>query len=123
MDMNDYQAVAHQTAIYPDLYIGVGEIGPNRIAPWLYPSIGLVGEAGELANKVKKILRDHNGEMDGDMRHEIALELGDVLWYVAELAGAIGYSLGSIAEMNEANLRNRAATNSLRGSGDGRGEE
>ena len=120
MDMNDYQAVAHQTAIYPDLYIGVGEIGPNRIAPWLYPSIGLVGDAGELANKVKKILRDRNGRIDGDTRHEIALELGDVLWYVADLAGAIGYSLGSIAEMNEAKLRARAVHNSLHGSGDNR---
>ena len=120
MDMNDYQAIAGMTSVYPDLYIGIGEIGPEEAAPYLYPTLGLVGEAGELANKVKKILRDRNGRIDGDARHEIALELGDVLWYVADLAGAIGYSLSSIAEMNEAKLRARAANNSLHGSGDNR---
>lgn len=122
MTLNDYQKIAHSTAIYPNIYVGDGEtpIMMTTYAPYLYPTLGLVGEAGELANKVKKIFRDHGGLIDGDAKHAIVMELGDVLWYVAELATALGYTLDSVAELNEAKLRARAAEAKLKGDGDNR---
>ena len=75
MEMNSYQDAARKTAAYPD-------VGRNPI----YPTLGLTGEAGEVADKVKKVIRDREGVFDTDTREAIKLELGDVLWYVAQLA-------------------------------------
>lgn len=121
MTLNDYQAIAHATAIYPNIYVGDGEmpIVANH-APYLYPALGLVGEAGELANKVKKIFRDHGGRIYGEIKHALVMELGDVLWYVAELATALGYTLDDVATLNESKLRARATEKTLQGSGDNR---
>jgi NTP pyrophosphatase (non-canonical NTP hydrolase) len=94
MDLNTYQDAARLTALYPDA-------GNNPI----YPTLGLSGEAGEVADKVKKVLRDRGGHFDDAIRAEIALELGDVLWYVAQLASELGYELEDVANQN---LRNCA---------------
>lgn len=75
LTFNQYQLVSRQTAIYPDL-------GRN----FIYPTLGLAGEAGEVAEKVKKILRDKGGVVDAEARQQLGKELGDVLWYVAQLA-------------------------------------
>ena len=72
MDFNDYQQRANETAIYPEEY------------KLTYPTLGLAGEAGEVAEKVKKIVRD--GKDIKAEAHEIAKELGDVLWYIAAVA-------------------------------------
>lgn len=88
-----------------------------------YPALGLAGEAGEVAEKVKKLLRDTNIDMTDipeDKAREIAKELGDVLWYVANLAADLHYTLDEIAEMNLAKLSDRADRNVLKGSGDNR---
>ena len=79
MDLNNYQRQARNTALYPDL-------GSNPI----YPALGLCGEAGEVADKVKKVLRDEAGVFSDERRQAIALELGDVLWYVSQLADELG---------------------------------
>ena len=108
MDVNAYQAAAKETAIYPK------ETGI------LYTTLGLTGEAGEVADKVKKIIRDHGGEMDDDARESIMLELGDVLWYVANLTTELGYTLRDVAGANIQKLSDRQQRNKLHGSGDTR---
>lgn len=106
MTLDEYQSRARATAIYPTYHAVV------------YPALGLVGEAGELANKLKKILRD--GLAAEAKREELADELGDVLWYVAALASDLGYDLSAIADRNLAKLASRAERGTLRGSGDDR---
>lgn len=104
-----YQGRALETAIYPNA-------GQNPI----YPTLGLCGEAGEVAEKVKKVLRDNGGVFDDAARAVIAKELGDVLWYVARLASELGLSLGDVAVANLAKLADRQARGVIGGSGDER---
>lgn len=108
MKLNEYQEGAIETAIY-----GAG----HRI---VYPTLGLAGEAGELANKVKKVLRDNNGEFSEEIKEQIMLELSDCLWYVAALATDLGYTLEEIARENLEKLRSRKERNVIGGSGDNR---
>ena len=108
MEMNEYQKVAVTTAIYP---------AQHKI---LYPALGLAGEAGEVANKVKKIVRDGYEKSPADWREQIASELGDVLWYCAALASDLGLSLGKIATENANKLSSRKKRGTIGGSGDNR---
>ena len=109
MDLRTYQQRSRETARYP-------EAGANPI----YPTLGLCGEAGEVADKVKKVLRDREGVFDPAVIDDLRLELGDVLWYVAQLATELELDLGDIAEANLAKLASRAARNVIAGSGDRR---
>ena len=109
MDFKTYQNKARKTAIYPN-------IGSNHI----YPTLGLVGEAGEVAEKVKKIIRDKKGVFDKDSKFEIMKELGDVLWYIANLSSELGFTLNEVAETNLIKLENRSIRDKLTGSGDNR---
>ena len=109
MDLNAYQQGARSTARYPD-------VGANPI----YPTLGLCGEAGEVADKVKKVLRDQEGNFTPEVRDALKLELGDVLWYVAQLASELGFELNEVAEANLNKLDSRAARNVIGGSGDHR---
>lgn len=109
MDFGTYQERSRATARYP-------QAGCNPI----YPTLGLCGEAGEVAEKVKKVLRDGEGVFDPQVREALQLELGDVLWYVAQLATELELSLEAIAEANLAKLASRAARNVIAGSGDER---
>ena len=93
----------------------------------LYPTLGLTGEAGEVAEKVKKLYRDDEinfmrddmmDELTPEQSKELALELGDVLFYIAAIAGDIGYGLEEIADMNIDKLTSRQKRNKLSGSGD-----
>lgn len=106
MQINSYQDAALETAQYTDSII--------------YPALGLTGEAGEVADKVKKVLRDNNGQFSDERKADIAKELGDVLWYVANMAYDLGYTLEEIAQMNINKLRSRAQRGVLGGSGDNR---
>ena len=103
MDFKEYQRKAVTFAIYP---------ATHKV---LYPTLGLCGEAGEVAEKVKKQVRD--GVFH---RHEVAKELGDVLWYLANICNDIGYNLDEIADLNLTKLRGRMARNVIKGSGDNR---
>lgn len=107
MNFNDYQEAAKRTAIYPDQ-------GHNIV----YPTLGLNGEAGEIAEKVKKYIRD--GRPFPAVRDEIIAELGDVLWYLAALCSELDVSMSEIAQSNLIKLQNRAERNKLSGSGDNR---
>ena len=109
MDFSVYQARSRETARYP-------EAGRNPI----YPTLGLCGEAGEVADKVKKVLRDRGGVFDQASLAAIQLELGDVLWYLAQLATEFDLSLETIARQNLTKLADRAARNVISGSGDDR---
>jgi len=107
-DFNSYQRNASSTAIYPE---------EHRI---LYPALGLAGEAGEVANKVKKLIRDGPDKRPDTWREDIASEIGDVLWYCAALATDLNLSLGTIAGQNEKKLAQRKQSGTLGGSGDTR---
>ncbi len=109
MDFITYQNKARKTAMYPN-------IGSN----YIYPTLGLVGEAGEVAEKVKKILRDKKGIINKDSKFEIMKELGDVLWYIANLSSELGFNLNDVAENNLIKLQDRLIRDKLSGSGDNR---
>ena len=104
-----YQKLAKQTAIYPDQ-------GKNII----YPTLGLCGECGEIAEKVKKVIRDKGGVFDDETKKELSRELGDVVWYVAMLSDELGYKLSDIAQCNVDKLFDRKKRGKLSGSGDKR---
>jgi NTP pyrophosphatase (non-canonical NTP hydrolase) len=106
---NSYQTAALQTAIYP-----------NMSNNFIYPTLGLVGEAGEVAEKAKKIIRDGNGELTPETREKMAYELSDVCWYVAVLAYELDYTLEEVMQMNLDKLASRQARGVLSGSGDDR---
>ena len=108
MDLNDYQKAARRTAIYAE---------DHRV---IYPALGLSSEAGEVAGKIKKVLRDHGGDFAQAPTDAIKDELGDVLWYVAVLAADLGLSLDQIAGDNLAKLQSRLARGHLGGAGDER---
>jgi len=108
MDFNKYQEAAVSTAIYPDTH---------RI---LYPALGMAGEAGEVANKVKKIIRDGTDNLPEDWKDQLASEIGDVLWYCAALANDIGIPLSLIAAQNRDKLLERKQKGTIGGSGDKR---
>lgn len=109
MDLNDYQASALVTAIYP-----------NRGSNFSYPALGLVGEAGEVADKLKKVIRDNDGVLTDPVRDAVAKELGDVMWYLAVLAAELDYDLETIAQNNLDKLASRQERGVLTGSGDNR---
>ena len=112
LTMNDYQADAAATMIYK----------------WkvIYPALGLASEAGEVCDKIKKMIRDQDIRFDGSekltdaQRADIIFELGDVLWYIAALSRDLGVSLNELAHMNLEKLKLRQERNKLSGSGDNR---
>jgi len=108
VDFNSYQRSASSTAIYPD---------QHKI---IYPALGMAGEAGEVANKVKKLIRDGPENRPDTWREDIASEIGDVLWYCAALASDLNLSLGMIAAQNLIKLDKRKDKGTLGGSGDTR---
>mgnify|MGYP001361288539 CR=1 FL=1 len=109
MDLNQYQQRARSTALYPD-------VGNNPI----YPTLGLAGESGEVADKVKKVIRDKDGVFDQETREALKLELGDVLWYVAQLASELGLALEDVGQANLEKLASRAKRGRISGDGDDR---
>jgi NTP pyrophosphatase (non-canonical NTP hydrolase) len=109
MTFEEYQKLSRETAIYPN-------IGKN----FVYPTLGLTGEAGEVSEKVKKILRDNNGVADEERKKELTKELGDVLWYLSQIASELGLSLEEVASLNIEKLHSRHERNKIQGNGDNR---
>lgn len=107
LQLDYYQEMAIGTAIYPDK-------GNNPF----YPTLGLCGESGELANKIKKMIRD--GLTKEDLRDTIKSEISDVMWYVATLAAEFNLSLSEILAYNLNKLYDRKERGVLGGSGDTR---
>jgi len=116
--LDNYQQDTATTAIYPDSG-NQSTLGVN------YTILGLTGEAGEIANKWKKLFRDYpalaeNDDYPSDIRNDILKELGDVLWYASQLATELGATLGSVAADNIRKLNSRRERGKLHGSGDER---
>jgi NTP pyrophosphatase (non-canonical NTP hydrolase) len=113
MEFNEYQTKSRVTAKYP-------RTGDN----FIYPVLGLAGEAGEVADKIKKLIRDKGVEspqqVNEEDKEEIKKELGDVLWYIAQIATELGLDLHTIAEGNIEKLYSRMERNQLNGRGDNR---
>jgi len=109
MTFNEYQKESRKTAIYPN-------VGENMV----YPVLGLSGEAGEVAEKMKKILRDDNGKVSEEKREEIKKELGDVLWYISQISTELDLELEEVAAKNLEKLFSRMDRGKLGGSGDNR---
>ena len=108
IELNAYQNEAMKTAIYP-------------VATAIeYTALGLVSEAGEVAGKVKKMIRDNDGILTEEFRKALMDEYSDVLWYVSEGARALGYSLDAVAAHNLNKLADRQKRGVLQGSGDSR---
>ena len=128
MDLNEYQAKAALTAIYPE---GVGSLIADarrqhassylaRLLELSYVSLGLAGEAGEFANKVSKIIRDNPGVITMGNKLKLIDELGDALWFLSEAARILGVDLEIVADDNLSKLANRAESGTIKGSGDER---
>ena len=109
MTFDEYQKLSKRTAIYP-----------NKGNNFVYITLGLVGEAGEIAEKVKKVFRDNNGKMDKERKEIIKKEMGDVLWYMAQLSTELGFSLDEVANLNLSKLMSRMERGALHGDGDNR---
>jgi NTP pyrophosphatase (non-canonical NTP hydrolase) len=108
MTFEEYQINAVATAIY-----GEG----NKV---VYPTLGLCGEAGEVAEKIKKVIRDKGGVFSDETKVELAKELGDVLWYIANIANDLGIGMEIVASMNIEKLESRRQRNLIHGEGDNR---
>lgn len=113
MSLNEYQKLATKTASYPD-------VGCNII----YPALGLAGEAGEVAEKVKKLWRNRNitsgKELETILANELIKELGDTLWYIAALANELNVPLADIARSNITKLQDRLERGVIKSAGDNR---
>ena len=109
MTFEEYQSKSSKTAKYPN-------IGNN----FIYPVLGLAGETGEVAEKVKKILRDKDGVVSDEDREEIKKELGDVLWYLSQVSAEMGLSLEEVAQANVEKLFSRLERGEIQGEGDNR---
>ena len=114
VDADDYQASAHEYAFYE-----VPKVGKQEL-PFVYPSLGLAEEAGEVAGNLAKTVRDNKGHVDETTRTMLAKELGDVLWFVSELSYLLGFELSYIMRLNLWKLEHRFQKGTLSGSGDDR---
>ena len=109
MDFNEYQTKSRLTAQFPSIGHSV-----------IYPTLGLVNEAGEVAGKIKKVFRDKGGEINEETKSALKAELGDVLWYLAQVATELDLSLDEIAEYNINKLMDRLERGKIKGDGDNR---
>ena len=109
MDFNDYQTKSRVTAKYPAIGHAV-----------IYPTLGLINEAGEVAGKIKKVFRDKDGKINEETREALKAELGDVLWYLAQTCTELELSLSEVAEANLTKLLDRQTRGKIQGDGDNR---
>lgn len=108
MTFNEYKSEAIRTAIYPQNY---------KI---IYPALGMCGECGEVVEKIKKVIRDNQGIFDTDKTKEIEKELGDVLWYIANICNDLNIDFDNVAQNNINKVNARLQNNTLHGKGDNR---
>ncbi len=109
LTLDEYQRAAGRTAAYP-----------NRGNNLVYPVLGLASEAGEVAGKLKKVIRDQNGHLSPEQRQRLLDEVGDVLWYVAAICTELETSLEAVARTNLDKLASRAGRGVIGGDGDHR---
>lgn len=108
MTFDDYQKTARANAVY------------NRDLGVIYAALGLAGETGEVVEHIKKMARDNNRVLTPERKEAITKELGDVLWYMANLAADLEISLSDVAATNLAKIKDRRERGVLHGAGDNR---
>ena len=111
MDFNEYQTKASTTATFE---------GKQNDYKLMYLALGIAGESGEVAEKIKKLMRNDNGELDEEKRVAIKHELGDVLWYLSQMARVLGYTFEEVAEANLSKLADRKNRGVIKSEGDNR---
>jgi NTP pyrophosphatase (non-canonical NTP hydrolase) len=109
MTFREYQLEAKRTCAFPD-----------KENTFIYATLGLVGETGEVAEKIKKIWRDKNKQVTDEDRLEVKKEMGDVLWYLSQLAEEIGINFDDVAQTNLEKIQSRLKRDVLHGAGDNR---
>lgn len=125
MNFKEYQNEAKKTAVYPGMcvvvedYRGMCDTDLRRV-DYLYPLLGLMGESGEVCEKIKKIVRDGFGHISIGQREELKKEIGDILWYIAMLCKELDIDMNEVAELNIKKLKDRQERNKLHGQGDSR---
>lgn len=113
MNAYDYQKLTRVTA----KTVPVSGVLADRL---IYPTLGMVNEAGEFAGKVKKIFRDKGGVISEEDMHALESELGDVQWYIAQVCDALGLSLDDVMQKNIEKTHDRMRRGVIGGSGDNR---
>ena len=111
MNFDEYQHIVSRTAVYGK------ETQEYKL---MYICMGLAGESGEVIEKLKKVVRNDDGVVTEEKRADLEKELGDVLWYLSELARALGLSLDAVAQGNITKLADREKRNVIKGEGDNR---
>ncbi len=109
MTFDEYQEISKQTAVY--------DPGVNAL---YYLGLGVAGESGEVAEKLKKVIRNHGGEITEEMRVDIKKEIGDVLWYLSQLAVELNLSFTDVAKTNIEKLQDRKSRGVIKSAGDNR---
>ncbi len=120
MDFKSYQEKSKETALYPKLMVAPDSSTPMHSLPFIYPAFGLCGEAGEVMEILKRVVRDHDMKITDDAKIALQKELGDVLWYLSQLCTELGLSLDDVAEKNIEKLQKRKVSNTLHGKGNER---
>lgn len=110
MEMNEYQNLASKTAVFDE------EVLP----PIAAATLGLVGEAGEFAEKIKKMFRNDDGKISDEKKEDLKRELGDVLWYLSQLSRLLDVSLEDVATTNIKKLKDRKEREVIKSEGDNR---
>lgn len=108
--MDEYQKEALVTAVFTDDEF-------KDLSHWVF---GITGEAGEIAEKIKKIIRDKDAIVSDEDKEELIKEMGDVLWYLAVFTKHLGFNFDEVGKRNIAKLRSRQARGKIQGSGDNR---
>ena len=120
MNFDEYQKLAIKTDLDAEFLDEVMEKRSLNTVAFINKVLGIAGEAGEFADKIKKIMRDKKGEFNDEDREAIIKELGDVLWYVAVVTLYLGMPMSELASKNIEKLQSRMKRNALQGSGDDR---
>lgn len=111
MEFDEYQKLASRTATFT---------GKQEEHQLMYLTLGIAGESGEIAEKIKKIIRNDNGVVSVEKREALKQEIGDVLWYLSQLSRVLGYRFSECAEANVKKLEDRAARGVIKSTGDTR---
>lgn len=119
MDFNEYQMRAQKfdTFSYEDFLVAGAKVDNLGL---LEKILGLMGESGEVCEKVKKVIRDEKGVASEEKKKEIVKEMGDVLWYLAMVSKYLGVKFEEVAKMNLKKLEDRLERNKIHGAGDNR---
>lgn len=111
MDFDEYEKLARRTATFT---------GKQKEYQLLYLTLGVAGEAGEIAEKIKKALRNDEGIVSDEKKEELKHEIGDVLWYLSQLSRTLGFNFSEAAEANITKLESRAKRGVIKSFGDNR---